>query len=78
MFTRILVPMDRTVRADEALEAASRLARRTGAGLVLVHVEEPITDMARTVLAQQELARRIQELRDAGVERHLRGDLRQR
>lgn len=43
MFTAIMVPLDGSALAEQALPTAARLARATGAALHLVHVHTPAT-----------------------------------
>jgi nucleotide-binding universal stress UspA family protein len=68
MFKRLLVPLDETPRDDEALAIARGLARRPGATVVLMHVEEPIVDLPLVVGTNQYLERRATELRADGIE----------
>jgi nucleotide-binding universal stress UspA family protein len=67
MFNRLLVPLDETPRDEEALAVARGLARRTGATITLMHVEDPIVELPVVVGTNQYLERRIAELRADGV-----------
>ncbi len=42
MFQRILVPLDGSLRAEQALPVAARIARATGGSLLLVQVINPV------------------------------------
>jgi nucleotide-binding universal stress UspA family protein len=42
-FTKILVPVDFSAHSQEATRTAADLAQRYGAGLTLLHVNEPLT-----------------------------------
>lgn len=44
MFQRILVPLDGSFRAEQALPIAARIARSTGGSLLLVQVVSPLID----------------------------------
>ncbi|HEV2235983.1 MAG TPA: universal stress protein [Ktedonobacterales bacterium] len=68
MFKRLLVPLDETPRDGEALAVARELARRSGASIVLMHVEQPITDLPAVVEASQSMKRHLSALRDAGID----------
>jgi nucleotide-binding universal stress UspA family protein len=80
--TDILVPTDFSEHAREALEYAAELAQRLGATLHIVHVVEPIiypaewgysqvglTELEQelTRMAQQEIAKLVEELRARGI-----------
>ncbi len=47
MFQRILVPLDGSDRAEQALPVAARLARSSGGSLVLLRVVTPPVDFTR-------------------------------
>lgn len=68
MFHHILVPVDRTTRAAEAIEVGRHLAERLGASVVLLRVEEPITDMAEVIKDHQDLDRAVTVLRKQGLD----------
>lgn len=67
MFTRLLVPLDRSARDDAVLVVACGLARDAGAEVVLMHVEDTPTGLPAVVLANQYLERRVNELRAEGI-----------
>jgi nucleotide-binding universal stress UspA family protein len=46
MFRRILVPLDGTARAEQALPVAARLARASGGTVVLLRVVNPLSELA--------------------------------
>ncbi len=46
MFQRIVVPLDGSSRAEQALPVAARIARATGGSLVLLRVTPPLVDVA--------------------------------
>lgn len=72
MFRRILVPVDGSPRGASAVEAARHLARRTGASMVLLHVQEPMTYLEDVVKVNQELDLQVRELRTEGIDaRHV-------
>jgi nucleotide-binding universal stress UspA family protein len=60
MFRRILVPIDSTARGTESAEVGRRLAERTGARLLLLHVAGPdisAADSAHAESAMDKIAR---------------------
>ena len=70
MFRRILVPVDISARAQEAVEVAGRLAERLHASLTVLHVEEPIVDLATVMADNQDLERQAKSLRGQGIDAH--------
>ncbi len=44
MMQRILVPLDGSARAERALPVAARIAKNTGATLLLLRVSIPVVD----------------------------------
>jgi nucleotide-binding universal stress UspA family protein len=68
MFKRLLVPLDETPRDGEALAVARGLARRSGASIVLMHVQQPVTDLPAVVEASQYMKRHVSALRNDGIE----------
>jgi nucleotide-binding universal stress UspA family protein len=70
MFKRLLVPLDETPRDDEALAVARGLARRAGASILLMHVEQPFTDLPAVLEASQYLKRHVTDLRLDGLDAH--------
>lgn len=44
MFQRILVPLDGSFRAEQALSVAARIARASGGSVFLVQVVSPVID----------------------------------
>lgn len=71
MFMRILLPLDGTSRAEEAIPLARKLASESGAQVYLLHVDTSPAPAA----TNSAIARRFQEiateLRRAGVEAHV-------
>lgn len=67
MFRRILVPVDDTRRAVEALDVAQKLAQRHHAEVVLLRVAEPIADLDEVTWAHQELDSHVRALREHGI-----------
>jgi nucleotide-binding universal stress UspA family protein len=68
MFKRLLVPLDETPRDEEALAVARGLARRSGATVIVMHVQAPITDLPLVAETSRYLERRVKELRADGIE----------
>jgi nucleotide-binding universal stress UspA family protein len=68
MFKRILVPMDGSTSAGEALLAAGLLAEHEDAGLVVAHVE-PLSRWTRAdaVADDERIQREVEDLRWRGV-----------
>src|SRR5581483_4597586 len=54
MFQRLLVPLDGSSRAEQALPVAARLARASGGTVVLLRVVSPPTELAPSTAAGQE------------------------
>ena len=72
MFSRILVPLDRTPQSNVALPPARALARATGASIVLLQVvdlpwPELPADQPRAIQAKENLARSATELAHGDV-----------
>ena len=71
---RILVPLDGSVRTEAALAMATRIARHSGAALVLVHVvEEPVLNLVLRADRGLELARELAGYLERGAARYLEG-----
>lgn len=68
MFHRVLVSVDSVAHASSATEVAGHLALRSGASVVLVHVEEPVSSLQDVVSVTQELERSVKGLHDRGVD----------
>ena len=68
MFTRMLVGLDGSPNADEALEQAVHLAQRFKATLVVAHVQETHGIGRRVSDSGDLLQRAAERVRDAGVE----------
>ncbi len=68
MFRRILVPLDETVEADDALAAARFFAERDGARLVLLHVAPDASREGGHTAATTDLRSRAQLLNAHGIE----------
>lgn len=67
MFTRLLIGLDGSPNADEALEQAVLLARRFKARLVVAHVKETAGAGRRASDSGELLERAHERVRDAGV-----------
>lgn len=79
MSSKIVVGVDGSDGSDRAVAEATEVAKRDGAGIVLVHVVERIAakgDMAPLRADEPEIKERIEkqaaDLRDAGVEADVR------
>jgi nucleotide-binding universal stress UspA family protein len=68
MFTRLLIGLDGSPNADEALEQAVVLGRRFKSRLVVVHVKEAFGHGRRTSDSGALLERAKERVRDAGLE----------
>ncbi len=74
MLHHILVPVDGTTRADEAVDVARHLAARAQASIVLLHVQERTSDVRAVVSTNQDLEQRVAALRAEGLDaRHFIG-----
>jgi nucleotide-binding universal stress UspA family protein len=67
MFTRLLVGLDGSPNADEALEQAVQLARRFKSKIVVAHVKETHGAGRRASDSGELLQRAAERVRDAGV-----------
>jgi nucleotide-binding universal stress UspA family protein len=67
MFKRILVPMDSSTSAEEALLAAGLLAEREDAALVVAHVEPESASTRDTTMESERIERLIADFRWHGV-----------
>ena len=63
MFRTILIPLDGTLFGEQALPAATAIARRSGARVRLVHVHRPVLVDQQTLGATAEYAAREEERR---------------
>jgi nucleotide-binding universal stress UspA family protein len=73
MFTRMLLPLDGTLRAEDAIPLARRLASASGAQIYLLHVEQgAMTRDGETSDAaiKRRLEEIAKELRSAGIDAH--------
>jgi nucleotide-binding universal stress UspA family protein len=59
MFNRILVPLDGSERAEQALAVAARLARALDSTLILVRVVQPLTQPATSLVPPLDVEGRI-------------------
>jgi nucleotide-binding universal stress UspA family protein len=70
MFRRILVPVDTSPRATEALDVARHLAERLDASLILLRVEQPVVDLRDVIADNQDLEGQVWALRKQGIDAH--------
>lgn len=70
MFDRMLIPVDGSPESQQTAEAASRLAERLDARLVLVRVEGALTAPARALADHHELEHLAAMLRQHGLSVH--------
>src|SRR5579859_3936415 len=70
MFDRILVPVDGSSRATEAIEMARHLAERFAAQLVIQRVEGAMTSLEQALADDQAMDQRVHDLRHHGVDAH--------
>ena len=71
MFRRILVPLDGTKRAEEAIPFARELATSHEAQIFLLHVEPPMASVMDEIAIDNRLESLADELREAGVQAHI-------
>jgi len=71
MFRRILVPLDGTKRAEEAIPFARELASSPEARVFLLHVEPPMASVMDEIAIDNRLEVIADELRAAGVRAHI-------
>ena len=71
MFRRILVPLDGTKRAEEAIPFARELATSPEAQVFLLHVEPPAAAVIDEIAIDNRLETIAAELRAAGVKAHI-------
>ncbi|HEU5349781.1 MAG TPA: universal stress protein [Ktedonobacterales bacterium] len=71
MFRRILVPLDGTKRAEEAIPFARELATSPEAQIFLLHVEPPVAAVMDEIAIDNRLETLAAELRGAGIKAHL-------
>lgn len=71
MFRRILVPLDGTKRAEEAIPFARELAITHEAQIFLLHVEPPVASVMDEIAIDNRLESIAAELRDAGIQSHI-------
>lgn len=71
MFRRILVPLDGTKRAEEAIPFARELATSHEAQIFLLHVEPPMASVIDEIAIDNRLEVLADELRAAGVKAHI-------
>src|SRR2546430_10471966 len=67
MFTRLLIGLDGSPNADEALEQAVMLGRRFKSKLIVAHVKETSVLGRRTSDSGALLERAMERVRDAGL-----------
>jgi nucleotide-binding universal stress UspA family protein len=65
MFRRILVPLDGTARAEQALPVAARLAGASGGTVVLLRVVNPLSELAPYYPSDSEMVRGMVEAEEA-------------
>lgn len=71
MFRRILVPLDGTKRAEEAIPFARGLATSPEAQIFLLHVEPPVAGVMDEISIDNRMETIASELRDAGIKAHI-------
>jgi nucleotide-binding universal stress UspA family protein len=71
MFTRILVPLDGTKRAEEAIPFARELATAPDAQVFLLHVEPPFASVMDEMSIDNRMEALAGELRYVGVKAHI-------
>ncbi len=71
MFRRILVPLDGTKRAEDAIPFARELATSAEAQIFLLHVEPPMASVMDEIAIDHRLEEILRELRAAGVKAHI-------
>lgn len=71
MFRRILIPLDGTRRAEEAIPFARELATSHEARIFLLHVEPPVAAVMDEIAIDNRLESIAAELRAAGVQVHI-------
>src|SRR6185437_9708523 len=71
MFRRILVPLDGTRRAEEAIPFARELATSHEAQVFLLHVEPPVAAVMDEIAIDNRMESLAAELREAGVQAHI-------
>lgn len=71
MFRRILVPLDGTKRAEEAIPFARELATSPDAQVFLLHVEPPDASVIDEIAIDNRLEAIAGNLREAGVTAHI-------
>lgn len=70
MFDRVLIPVDGSIESRQTAEAASRLAERLGARVVLVRMEGALTSPARALADHHALEQQADALRRHGLHVH--------
>lgn len=71
MFQRLLVPLDGSARAEQALPVAARIARSSGGSLLLVRVVSPQVDASGGMLSMPLVNERISEAAQAEATAYL-------
>ena len=71
MFRRILVPLDGTRRAEEAIPFARELATSHEAQVFLLHVEPPVAAVMDEIAIDKRMESLAAELHEAGVQAHI-------
>ncbi|MGE5335507.1 MAG: universal stress protein [Nitrososphaerota archaeon] len=71
MFRRILVPLDGSKRAEEAIPFARELATSPEARIFLLHVEPPVAGVMDEISIDNRMETIASELRDAGIKAHI-------
>ena len=71
MFRRILVPLDGTKRAEEAIPFARELAASPDTGVLLLHVEPPSAAVMDEIAIDNRMEIIASELRAAGIKAHI-------
>src|SRR5258706_10126501 len=71
MFSRILVPLDGSGRAEEALPVAARMARNAGASILLLRVIDTSTESMPTVPTRPSLFQSVGQVDQVQAESYL-------
>lgn len=73
MFRRILVPLDGSPDAEQALPVAARLARASAGTVVLLRIVNPLSELAPYYPSDSEIVRGMVEAEEAATRNYLGG-----